>query len=76
MAVIRLNIIRLSKINRNPIWFALKQLENNRDDGPWDFYQNFHLEASGFSFRSNLNFEDLLLDEFLADLQDSGVKLI
>ena len=57
------------------IWFALKQLRNNRNDGLWDFYQKCHFEASGFSFCTNLNFIGLYLLEIVADLQGSCVKI-
>ena len=38
------------------------------------FAEKWHLEASGFSFRTNVDFKCSQLHDFLAYLKDSGVK--
>ena len=42
---------------------------------PMGLLQNCHFEASGFSFRTNLCFKGLQLNESFADFQDSCVKI-
>ena len=67
--------VRLSKTFSHPIWFALKQLRKTETMAYGIFTQKYHLEASGFNFRSNLNFKGFQLREVSADLQDSGVEI-